>query len=57
MLKYPSRLRHFSRSNARTFSTTTLSKDTNQARALAEYAIDFMKMDHKKIDDEVYKRV
>ena len=40
----------------RNFSTVTLSKNTNQARGLAEYAIEFMRMDEKKIDDEVYKR-
>ena len=39
------------------FSTVTLAKNTNQARGLAEYAIEFMRMDEKKIDDEVYKRV
>lgn len=39
------------------FSTVTLPKNSNQARGLGEYAIEFMKMDHKKIDDEVFERV
>ena len=39
------------------FSYVTLAKNTNQARGLAEYAIDFMKMDNKKIAEEVYERV
>jgi 2-methylcitrate dehydratase len=38
-------------------SYVTLGKNTNQARGLAEYAIDFMKMNNKKIADEVYDRV
>lgn len=41
----------------KSFATVTLPKNSNQARGLGEYAIEFMKMDHKKIDDEVYKRV
>lgn len=32
-------------------------KNSNQAKGLAEFAIDFMKMDNKRIDDEVYQRV
>lgn len=39
------------------FSTYTLPKSSNQARGLAEYAIEFLRMDEKKIDDDVYKRV
>ena len=59
MNKLPSTfyLRHFKSSPLRAFSTVTLSRNQNQARALGEYALDFMKMDHKKIDEEVYKRV
>ncbi len=41
----------------RAMSYVTLPRNTNQARGLAEYAIDFMKMDNKKIADEVYDRV
>ena len=41
----------------RNFSTVTLAKNTNQARGLAEFAIDFMKMDNKRISEEVYERV
>jgi len=35
----------------------TLPRNTNQVRGLAEYAIDFMKMNNNKIADEVYDRV
>ena len=35
----------------------TLPKNTNQARGLGEFAIDFMKMENKRIDQEVYERV
>lgn len=35
----------------------TLPKNTNQARGLADFAIDFMSQDNKKIADEVYDRV
>ena len=35
----------------------TLPRNSNQARGLAEYAIDFMKMNNNKIADEVYDRV
>ena len=38
-------------------SFVTLPKNTNQARGLAEYAIDFMKMENKRISDEVFDRV
>lgn len=41
----------------RAMSSVTLARNTNQARGLAEYAIEFMKMDNKKIADEVYDRV
>lgn len=43
--------------SVRNFATTTLAKNTNQAQGLAEYAIEFMKQDNKKISDEVYNRV
>ena len=46
--------------SARAFASSTyvtLPRNTNQARGLAEYAIDFMKMENKKISDEVYDRV
>lgn len=35
----------------------TLPKNSNQARGLGEYAIEFLKTDPKKIDEEVFKRV
>ena len=35
----------------------TLPKNSNQARGLADFAIDFMSQDNKKIADEVYDRV
>lgn len=35
----------------------TLARNTNQARGLADFAIDFMSQDNKKIADEVYDRV
>lgn len=35
----------------------TLGRNTNQARGLGEYAIEFMKQDSKKIDEEVFQRV
>jgi 2-methylcitrate dehydratase len=38
-------------------SFVTLPKNTNQARGLAEYAIEFMKMDNKRISDDVFDRV
>ena len=38
-------------------SFITLPKNSNQAKGLADYAIDFMKMSNKKISDEVYTRV
>ena len=41
----------------RPFATITLAKNTNQARGLGEYAIEFMKADNKKINEEVYDRV
>ena len=44
-------------STSRAFSVVTLPKNSNQARGLAEYAIDFMKLENKKIGDEVYDRV
>lgn len=43
--------------SARNFSYTTLYKNTNQAKSLAEYAINFMAQDHSKIDPTVYDRV
>lgn len=42
---------------SRNFSTITLPRNSNQARGLGEYAIEFLKTAPKKIDDEVYKRV
>ena len=36
---------------------TTLPRNSNQARGLGEFAIEFMAMDNKRIDDAVYKRV
>lgn len=42
---------------SRNFATATLPRNSNQARGLGEYAIEFLKTDHKKIDEEVYKRV
>lgn len=42
---------------SKNFSTITLARDTNQARGIADYAINFMKQDSKKIDDKVYERV
>lgn len=38
-------------------SHVTLPRNSNQARGLGEYAIDFMKMDNKRISDDVYERV
>jgi 2-methylcitrate dehydratase len=38
-------------------SFVTLPRNSNQARGLGEYAIEFMKMDNKRISDEVYDRV
>jgi 2-methylcitrate dehydratase len=38
-------------------SFVTLPKNSNQARGLGEFAIDFMKMDNKRISDSVYERV
>jgi 2-methylcitrate dehydratase len=35
----------------------TLPPNSNQARGLGEFAIDFMKMDNKRIANEVYERV
>lgn len=43
--------------SARNFGTVTLRKNTNQARGIAEFSIDFMKMDNKNIADEVYDKV
>jgi 2-methylcitrate dehydratase len=40
----------------RNFALHTLPKNSNQAQGLAEYAIEFMKMDNKKISDSVYDR-
>jgi 2-methylcitrate dehydratase len=34
-----------------------LARNTNQARGLAEYAIEFMKTDNKKIEESVFNRV
>ena len=36
---------------------TSLGKDTNQAKGLAEYAIAFMAQDNSNIDESVYERV
>jgi len=42
---------------ARCFSSqTTLSKDSNQARGIAEYALNFLKSDNE-IAPEVYEKV
>lgn len=38
-------------------SFVTLPRNSNQARGLGEYAIEFMKMENKRIADEVYDRV
>jgi 2-methylcitrate dehydratase len=34
-----------------------LSRSSNQARGIGEFAVDFMKMDNKRISDAVYDRV
>jgi 2-methylcitrate dehydratase len=57
---YGLRARHFlAQQSSRGFSSTftTLPKNTNQARGIGEYAIDFMRMDNKRISEEVYERV
>lgn len=41
----------------RHFGYTTLYANTNQAHGLAEYAIEFLETDNKKIDESVYERV
>ena len=41
---------------ARAFAYTTLPANTNQAEGLAEYAVEFMQQDNKKISDNVYER-
>jgi 2-methylcitrate dehydratase len=41
----------------RNFASVILPKNSNQAKGLAEFAIDFIKMDPKRINDEVYDRV
>ena len=40
----------------RSFGYTTLPANTNQAQGLAEYAIEFMGQDNKRISDSVYDR-
>ena len=40
----------------RNFGYVTLPANTNQAQGLAEYAIDFLEQDNKKINDDVYER-
>ena len=59
MLKlYAVTLRHNAMYQQRFASTfVTLAKNSNQARGLGEYAIDFMAMKNKRISDEVYERV
>ena len=44
------------RLQTRQFGYITLPANTNQARGLAEYAINFLSQDNKKIDDAVYER-
>ena len=42
----------------RNFSTLCLSRDSNQARGLAEYSIEFMKEEtQRKINPEVFEKV
>jgi hypothetical protein len=46
----------FSFAQSRSFGYTTLFSNTNQAQGLAEFAIEFLEQDSKKIDERVYNR-